>query len=207
MVSQKPKYCKSFEKNSHWRKLSMIMVWKRYCYASPKPEFVFIFFLYIFIHISANTSLFGLKFSQMILHIETSKLMYNWSFLLVVLHKPTLLPSTFNLNCTGERGAQDLVCEHLVVAKVNVVFAGHSNITMVLGVPSDKGVSYLFLSLKYFIFLCKFKDIKPKTQNTFLLKREGNWQFILTNRNLTCNLPNMKRKMSISTCTQCLVYM
>ena len=38
---------------------------------------------------------FGLKFSQMILHIETSKLMYNWSFLFAVLHKPTLLPSTF----------------------------------------------------------------------------------------------------------------
>ena len=39
---------------------------------------------------------FGLKFSQMILHTETSKLMYNWSFLFIVLHKPTLLPSTFN---------------------------------------------------------------------------------------------------------------
>ena len=38
---------------------------------------------------------FGLKFSQMILHTETSKLMYNWSFLFEVLHKPTLLPSTF----------------------------------------------------------------------------------------------------------------
>ena len=38
---------------------------------------------------------FGLKFAQMILHTETSKLMYNWSFLFVVLHKPTLLPSTF----------------------------------------------------------------------------------------------------------------
>ena len=38
---------------------------------------------------------FGLKFSQMILHTETSKLIYNWSFLFVVLHKPTLLPSTF----------------------------------------------------------------------------------------------------------------
>ena len=35
-------------------------------------------------------SLFGLKFSQMILHTETSKLMYNWSFLFEVLHKPTL---------------------------------------------------------------------------------------------------------------------
>ena len=39
---------------------------------------------------------FGLQFSQMILHTETSKLMYSWSFLYVVLHKPTLLPSTFN---------------------------------------------------------------------------------------------------------------
>ena len=38
---------------------------------------------------------FGLKFAQMILHTETSKLMYNWSFLFVVLHKPTFLPSTF----------------------------------------------------------------------------------------------------------------
>ena len=33
----------------------------------------------------------------MILHTETSKLMYNWSFLFVVLHKPTLLPSTFKI--------------------------------------------------------------------------------------------------------------
>ena len=72
------------------------MVWEHYCYASPKPEFYFIFFVYIFIHISANMSPFGLKFSQMILHTETSKLMYNWaSSLNVVLHKPTLLPSTF----------------------------------------------------------------------------------------------------------------
>ena len=40
-------------------------------------------------------SLFELKFSQMILHTETSKLMYNWFFLFEVLHKRTLLPSTF----------------------------------------------------------------------------------------------------------------
>ena len=46
-------------------------------------------------HIWANISPFGLKLSQMILHAETSKLMYNWSFLFEVLHKPTLLPSTF----------------------------------------------------------------------------------------------------------------
>ena len=45
MVSQKPKYCKRFEINSHWRKLSMIMVWERYCNASPKPDF-FIFFYF-----------------------------------------------------------------------------------------------------------------------------------------------------------------
>ena len=36
----------------------------------------------------------------MILHTETTKLMYNWSFLFVVLHKPTLLPSTFNEQVT-----------------------------------------------------------------------------------------------------------
>ena len=38
----------------------------------------------------------GLKFSQMILHTSTSKIMNNLPFLLVVLHKPTLWPSTFN---------------------------------------------------------------------------------------------------------------
>ena len=38
---------------------------------------------------------FELKFSQMILHTGTSNLIHNWSFLFVVLHKPTLLPSTF----------------------------------------------------------------------------------------------------------------
>ena len=63
----------------------MIMVCERYCNA-------------VFIHISANMSPFGLKFSQMILHTEKSKLMYNCSFLFEVLHKPTLLPSTFKVN-------------------------------------------------------------------------------------------------------------
>ena len=56
MVSQKPKYCKknckkNFERNSHWRKLSMIMLWERYCNASPNPEF-FLFSLFIFSFIS-----------------------------------------------------------------------------------------------------------------------------------------------------------
>ena len=43
----------------------MIMVWERYCNACPKPEFFI-----IFIHISANISLFGLKFSQTVLHVQ-----------------------------------------------------------------------------------------------------------------------------------------
>ena len=51
MVSQKTKYCKNFERNSHWRKLSVIMVWERYCNASPKPEF-FLFSWFIFSFIS-----------------------------------------------------------------------------------------------------------------------------------------------------------
>ena len=51
MVSQKPKYCKNFERNGHWRILTMIMMWERYCNASPKPEF-FLFSLFIFSFIS-----------------------------------------------------------------------------------------------------------------------------------------------------------
>ena len=47
MVSQKSKYCKNFERNSHWKILSMIMVWERYCNASPKPAFL-LFSLFIF---------------------------------------------------------------------------------------------------------------------------------------------------------------
>ena len=44
MVSQKPKY--NFERNSHWRKLSMIMVWERYCNASPKQNYFYFLCLY-----------------------------------------------------------------------------------------------------------------------------------------------------------------
>ena len=80
----------NFERNSHWRMLSIIMVWERYCNASLKPEF-FLFALFGF----------GLTFLRMILHTETSKLIYNSSFLFFVLHKPTLLPSTFKLYCIG----------------------------------------------------------------------------------------------------------
>ena len=56
---------------------------------------------------------FGLKFSQMTLHTETSKLMYNLSFLFVVLHKPTLLPSTFNhrrMRRGGGGGGRGALC-------------------------------------------------------------------------------------------------
>ena len=52
------------------------MVWERYCNTSPKPEFFLFSLFYIFIHISANMSPFGLKFSQMILHTDTSKLIH-----------------------------------------------------------------------------------------------------------------------------------
>ena len=50
-------------------------------------------------------SLFGLKFSQMILHTKTSKLVYSWSFLFEVLHKTTLLPSTF-------KGCESVYCDN-----------------------------------------------------------------------------------------------
>ena len=51
MVSQKHKYCKNFQRNSHWKKLSVIMWWERYSNASPKPDF-FLFSLFIFSFIS-----------------------------------------------------------------------------------------------------------------------------------------------------------
>ena len=75
----------------------MIMVLERYTVTLLQNQNSFNLFVYIFIHISANMSPFGLRFSQMILHTKTSKLMYNWYFLFVVLHKPTLLPSTFKI--------------------------------------------------------------------------------------------------------------
>ena len=97
MVSQKPKYCKNFERNSHWRKLSMIMAWERYCNASPKPEFI-LFSLFIFSFISQLILVrLDWNFHRWFSIQKQSKLMYNWCFLFVVLHKPTLLPSTFNV--------------------------------------------------------------------------------------------------------------
>ena len=90
-----PNIAKALTKNCHWRILIYDNGVRALLLRFSKTRNLSFFFVYIFIHISANMSPFGLKFSQMILHTETSKLMYNWSFLFIVLHKPTLLPSTF----------------------------------------------------------------------------------------------------------------
>ena len=55
----------------------MIMVCESVTVTLLQNQNFFIFFVYIFINISANMSPFGLKLSQIILHTETSKLMYN----------------------------------------------------------------------------------------------------------------------------------
>ena len=73
-----------------------------------------------FIHISANMSPIGLKFSQTILPTETSKLIYNWSCLFEVLHKPTLLPSTFKLTAKAYK-AQG-TCPTIHVLKILFLF-------------------------------------------------------------------------------------
>ena len=39
------------------------------------------------------------------------------------------------------------------------------NFKKMFGVPSDKFLSFIFLSLKYFIYLCKFKNIRPKFES------------------------------------------
>ena len=68
-----PNIAKTLKEIVTGEQLSMIMVWERYCNATPKPEFfLFSLFIFSFMNISANTSPFGLKFSQMILHTETS---------------------------------------------------------------------------------------------------------------------------------------
>ena len=132
MVSQKPKYCKIFERNSHWKKWSMIMVWQRYCFTLLQNQNSFLFSLFIFSFISPLIfrSPFGLKFSQMILHTETSKLMYNWYFLFVVLYKPTLLPSIPLI----------LYCKNIYICILNLysrIMQKSNNL-----VPVDHGMSF-----------------------------------------------------------------
>ena len=86
-------YCKNSDWNSDWRKLSMIMVWERYCNTSPKPEF----FLFSLLRFSLQSQLIFLGWIfTMILNIQKQVNVVNYNFLLFVdLHKPTLLPSTF----------------------------------------------------------------------------------------------------------------
>ena len=96
MVSQKPKYCKEFERNSHWRKLSMIMVWERYCNASPKPEFfLFSLFIFSFIYQLIWVRLGWNYHRRLSIQQQVNWCTNYWSFLFDVLYKPTLLPSTF----------------------------------------------------------------------------------------------------------------
>ena len=98
MVSQKPKYCTNFERNNHWRKLSLIMVWERYCNTSPKPEF-FLFSLFIF---SIISQLIRVRLRWNFHRWFSMQKQVNWCtidpFSLKFLHKPTLLPSTFKSN-------------------------------------------------------------------------------------------------------------
>ena len=87
------RYHKSLNIEKLWKKK---VTGEKYVWYSVRALHVtLLVLLYIFIHISANMSRIGLKFSQMILHTSTSKMMNNLPFLLVVLHKPTLWPSTF----------------------------------------------------------------------------------------------------------------
>ena len=60
-----------------------------------KTRILFSPMVYIFIRIAANMSPCRLKSTAWFSHTETSKLMYDWSFLCVVLHKPTLLNNAF----------------------------------------------------------------------------------------------------------------
>ena len=95
------------------------MVWERYCNASPKPEF-FLFSLFIFSFISQVIGVrLGWNFHKWFsMDTETSKLMYNWSFLFVVLHKPTLLPSTFKHGITNLVSIDEVIYVKLVQGPV-----------------------------------------------------------------------------------------
>ena len=44
-----PNIAKALKENIHWRKLSMIIVWEGYCYASPNQN-SFVFSLFIYFH-------------------------------------------------------------------------------------------------------------------------------------------------------------
>ena len=94
-----PNIAKTFKENSHWRKLSMIMVWERYCNASPKPEF-FLFSLFIISFISQLIwGRLGWNFHRWF----SIQKQVNWctidpfSLKFCTSQSPTLLPSTLIL--------------------------------------------------------------------------------------------------------------
>ena len=102
----------------------------------------FIFFVYIFIHISANMSLFGLKFSQMILHTETSKtdvplILSLWSFA----QANTLTPVPLKRNSLETSWKTD---------KESLVSPGQGSCTQVCG---GNGCSCVTVALNWLITL------------------------------------------------------
>ena len=78
----------------------------------------------------------------MILHTETSKLMYNWSFLFVVLHKPTLLPSTFKVPNT----LYLVVVHPEVLLQEGFLRADESGVLLRYAFCSDSGMFNLVLN-------------------------------------------------------------
>ena len=54
------------------------------------------------------------------------------------------------------------------------------------GVPNDKCVSYLFLLLKYYTFLCKFKDALPNfvAFKSFVNKQKEIEYYLAKKRNI-----------------------
>ena len=86
------------------------MIWmvfrERYCNASPNKSIQDIFYILLCLYFhSLSNQLIWVQFKALkVVHRylwilpyqKRVELMYNWSFLFVVLHKPTLLPSTLN---------------------------------------------------------------------------------------------------------------
>ena len=56
-----------------------------------------------------------------------------------------------------------------------------NNFKKMFGVSSDKFLSYMFLSLKYYIYLCKFKKAKPNF-DAFKLKTQKDTEYHLAKK-------------------------
>ena len=164
MVSQKPKYYKNFERNSHWSKLSMIMMWERYCNASPKPEF-FLFSLFIFSFISQLIWVcLGWNFHILFSIQKQVNWLYNWSFLFVVLHKPswTLLPSTFK--------PSKVLCSHICALWTCLYY--FLNLFLLSPISSRAmAVSHLCVIFSFFIIVnwmpTFFKEVYPESKVSY----------------------------------------